>query len=695
MVDSETKTSTELQIFKELERLIHTPGYAHVLAALCYKHKLLSTDLKQSRATEAQSEKLIPTEFRILIGLFAKTQRSHHILSPETIEQLMSETELLLTDLHRTFSNNLKDEIKSRISSNEKANEKSRSAFFREAMIYTGESAYTFQYRDLISRKYSNDDHWLIDNKGFSIEDVCAVFDAIQSNQFRILNSIYDKQEPSRIPYDEVLAMYVVSKDAIASSTGLPLSQINAVIDTFSIKDQNQGFRTPSDFNGANAAPMIPCGDSQYFVFEIHILAESIYESPFYWMMADPGYRDVHTDNRGKFTEDFCAERMRHVFGNERVHTNIQIHKSRGKISTEIDVLAHSADRVVLVQCKSKRLTLGARRGDAGAMKEDFRKGVQHACDQGHASAKLLMDPSVRRSVSRAHGISLPQSIREIFILGVLSDHYPALFLQVEHYLVSEDEPRIGAPLVIDVFALDVITEILDSPLYLLSYLKRRSQYKSRVVAAQELTVLGFHLSNNLWVGPDTDMISLDDEFARDLDSAMVDRRCFGRDGSVPEGILTRFEGTGVGAILTAIKSCDDPAFLEIGMRMLEMSEQALREFDNGCELVKELARNDGLGHDFSILMAGGKFGITVHCNASPSGIAKARLLDHCHRRKYDQRSGRWFGLCLSPSNDEPRFGVRVEFPWEQSDEMQERIKVLGKPSKSISSIIDLARRKR
>ena len=45
-------------------------------------------------------------------------------------------------------------------------------------------------------------------------------------------------------------------------------------------------------------------------------------------------------------------------------------------------------------------------------------------------------------------------------------------------------------PFVMDVFALDAITEMLNSPLQLLSYIDRRTGYTEKLMASHELTIL-------------------------------------------------------------------------------------------------------------------------------------------------------------------------------------------------------------
>ena len=68
----------------------------------------------------------------------------------------------------------------------------------------------------------------------------------------------------------------------------------------------------------------------------------------------------------------------------------------KGVQLTEADVLVLFADRAVVVQCKSKKLTLEARKGNDLQLREEFKKSVQDAYDQAHLCAVSLGDPDLK-----------------------------------------------------------------------------------------------------------------------------------------------------------------------------------------------------------------------------------------------------------------------------------------------------------
>ena len=56
-------------------------------------------------------------------------------------------------------------------------------------------------------------------------------------------------------------------------------------------------------YNQMHSHPAIELGDGRFCVPLLPNLAQSIYESPYYWMLADEAYRDAAFNNRGDATE--------------------------------------------------------------------------------------------------------------------------------------------------------------------------------------------------------------------------------------------------------------------------------------------------------------------------------------------------------------------------------------------------------
>ncbi|GBH09432.1 Preprotein translocase subunit SecA [Pseudomonas syringae pv. actinidiae] len=423
-----------------------------------------------------------------------------------------------------------------------------------------------------------------------------------------------------------------------------------------------------SDFNTVAATPLIPLPDGSLLLLQYYSIVEALYESPFYWMGQDKKYMATAFRNRGLFTENFAYERLREVFSDKNVFSNIDLYEGKNKTG-EIDVLVTFGDRLIILQAKSKRLTLGARKGNDGQLRDDFKKAIQHSYDQGLLCAESLGNPDC--VLMRPDGTKLKMQFtpREIFIVNLISDHYPALSFQSSQFLKFKTTEVIKAPFVMDVFLLDAMTEMLKSPLRLMSYMRARVKHIDSFQMSHELTALAYHLKLNFWKDDKVDFVMLDDDIAVDLDIAMAVRRDGVPGAHTPDGILTRFSGTKFESLIAQIERQGDPATIELGFDLLAFNEDSCRGINNGLTHIIEGTTKDGKCHDFSVGSIQQGSGVTFHCNILCDDDAARRLRAHCINRKYASKVSKWFGVCLDDKGM-LQFGLLLDFPWERSDEM-------------------------
>jgi hypothetical protein len=633
--------------------------------------------------------RLIRTEISTLIGLVLKQPIDYDLPAPVVVEQYTKDTEALLEEIHHAMSAQIWQRLDPAKAADKDFNPFADGAALREPIFYGGESAYSFQYRDFSPKKYGRDDEWLISNKGFSILDARNLVHAISTlKDERAVTTLKAMKGLDRSKWT-FLPSHAFSAPEVAARAGLAIETAERILGAFAVPTGalNEGFAALSDFNIANASPLIRTPDGNYLLFHIYSLVEALYESPFYWMGSDKSYVSTAMRNRGLFTEQFAVERLSKVFGPSNVFSNVDVVETKGIKLGEIDVFVTFGNRALVLQAKSKRLTLEARRGNDLQIKDDFKKSIQDSSDQAYRCAALLEEGTHSFRDATGKEIGLPSGLKRIYVLCLIADHYPALSFQARQFLSAAPTPITSPPFVMDVFALDAMTEMLDSPLHLLSYIDRRTGYSSKLMASHELTILSYHLKQNLWLNQEHDLVILDDDISTDLDLAMLVRRegIPGRD--TPDGILTRLSRTALGRLVMAIEARAEPALIDLGFTLLTLAEDTVVEISRGIDKIAEQSRSDGKSHDFTAGVSEGSTGLTVHCNDDPIEIAGARLERHCLARKYTQHAQTWFGVCIRPRDQSLRFGVNLEFVWEQSDEMDALTKGMRK-------VVDLPRLK-
>ncbi len=224
-----------------------------------------------------------------------------------------------------------------------------------------------------------------------------------------------------------------------------------------------------------------------------------------------------------------------------------------------------------------------------------------------------------------------------------------------------------------DVFSLDVMTEMLDSPLHFMNYINKRVLYHERIFAERELTILSYHLTHNLWLEDDDESshISLSDDLAVDLDIAMLARRDNAPASDTPKGILTEYKNTFFDFIIKDIERMENPSTIELGFFLLSISGDTIDYLNNGIQKLLTLHSHDNKHHDLSIILSNNQAGLTIHCNPYKGSDAAAFLEKHCEIKKYQSKSNLWFGLSINPNNGKVRFGCNLNYQWQSSEQME------------------------
>jgi len=448
--------------------------------------------------------------------------------------------------------------------------------------------------------------------------------------------------------------------DDIADRCGKTKETVSKFLSAFTYQMENghKGYSQIDDFNEVAVAPILQAPDGARYLFQYYPLVEAVYDSPFYWFLEDEQYFPAALRNRGEFTEKFLTERLISIFGKEAVFANVDVYDGKNRVG-EMDCLVVFGEYAIIFQAKSQRLTHPARKGKLEKLKEDFGRAVQNAYDQAVACARTIPKEGVRYVCQDGREPDLSQ-IERVYPVCVLADHYPALAMQARSFLKSTTDSLIGAPLVCDLFLIDVATEMLPSPLRFLSYITLRAQFGEKILVTNELATFGYYLRQSLWVDDAYNMLLLDDSVASDLDAAMTVRRDGLPGNDTPKGILTKLQNTRLGKIVAEVEHDPNQFCVGMGLSILEMGEDSFRKMSSALDVMIRDAGRTGRQHDLTIPLEHRDAGLSIHVNADPDQGASDKLRSHMLYRKYAQRAGKWFGLLLEPTTGKPRFGAKV-----------------------------------
>lgn len=673
------KTKSEQEIFQDLYNLCTSKGYIHVLSFISFRDNIVffgETPCVDDISHQFSRERLIRTEISTLIGLMIKENIDYSLPTPEIFQKYVNETDRLLEELHQSILKPAREIFKEIFSSTEnKENPFIKGIILRESIFYASESAYDFQYLNLLYNKYYRDNEWFTSNLGFQIEQVQIVIQSIitilQKKSFDYKASIFEK------PIEEwtQLEVFVFSTNEVLEITKLPKMVIKNILEKFSVNSNNESFKELGDFNVINSTPLIKANEDNYILFHHYSLLEAAYESPFFWFKEiDKKYAEnIAPRNRGNFTEDFSYDILIKIFGENNVYKNIDIYNKKVRVG-EIDVLVVFANRAIILQAKSKKLTLDARKGNDNLLERDFKQAIQDSYNQGYDCSTFIQSSSYTLKDSENNEIHIKRDFKEIYIFCVVSEHYPSLAFQTQQFLKYQETQVIKPPFVMDIFLLDIIAEFLTNPLYFLSYVNKRTSYFKEFSSQSELALLSYHLKRNLYLSKEFGMMLIDESISAELDFALLVRKKGIPGKDTPEGILTKFKGTLIGNFLENIQSNESDYTIEIGFLLLTLSEEAIQEINNGIQSILERFHKDGNNHDFSIGFKEFSGGITIHCNQFNEDVAVEKLKEHCEHRKYKEQSDNWFGLILDPITKSFKFGIMSDEKWCYSHQKAKKV---------------------
>ena len=681
---------SEAEIFADLAKLCNSKGYLHAIAYFCFRDNVISVNdevRKEDILKQYGDNRLLRTEISTLIGLACLSTLDLTVPHHDEIEKYINKTESLLHELHESMNPAVEDMFKLDEKNQlvQDFNPFQQGVFLREPIFYGGESAYDFQYRDLSRVKYKSDEDWIINNKGYSLNELCEVINAVRNLQLDKMNQALPemlKKHPKDWTYLDA-HIFSVEEVLLKLKPSFEIANVRKIIESF-VSNENYSFSALDDFNQKNAFPIIQIYEDQYILFQSYSLFEALYESPFFWFINDKNYRNQAMTNRGKFTEEFSAARLSLVFENSRVFPNVIITNAKGDILGEIDVLVMFADRAIVVQAKSKKLTITSRKGNDQSLQDDFKKAVQDAYDQAYSCSNLLLSDDSILIDEQGSQIDVSNILfKEIYPICIVSDHYPALFFQSRNFLKYKVTDVIKSPFVMDVFCLDVLTEMLKTPLYFLSYLQRRTDYAEKLLASHELTILAYHLKNNLWFDSNFSMIHFHDDFSAELDLAMLSRRDGLNGKDTFEGILTKYAGTNIDGMIKQVERRNDSRIIDFGLQLLKLSENTIFEINEAIEELCRRSNHDGKNHDLT--MGFDNDGLTIHCNNDELSEASRTLKSHAELRKYYCKVPEWHGICIDPQTKKIRFGINLNHEWQFSEKMENKLSTMAKPSGQIN----------
>lgn len=706
---------TEQEIFDQLSALCAKPGFIHALVDMHFSDNYFKTDRKNNFTVssvsehEADKSKLNRNEVNTLLALIIKNN-NNFIMDKLPSEDILREYKIqaykLLEKFHHILEEGLRKSFIETLSSvkSDKIKPIEKDIFInkdslREAIFYSGDGVYDFQYQSLGFYKYQYDKQWITENKGFNIDWLdpelpVSFFNIIfhmhhkksdESEEISISNFIYDKND---------IINFIAESLENNAAKYFPIDDMLKFMSSFNVNNLMDGFEKFNEFDDFNpivAFPFVKINDEKFFLLDIYTLNQAFYETPFFWFLEDKEYKNIASSNRGKFTEEFTYEILCHVFGKENVWMNVDLYlkysdtQSKKDKAGEIDILVNIQGTALVFQAKSKKLTLDARKGNIQKINEDFSSSIQSAYNQAFECSKILLSNEYIAKIDGVE-IAIPK-LNYCIPICVLSEHFPALIAQIRWFLKEDTHPCISQALVLDVFLLQLMHITLKTPLEFLHFIFSLSKVRQNFLANTQIDLLSQHLIRNILCSDGHDMYMLDNGVSAQLDLYLTQEfrgiKINENDMELPSCWL-KYQSTYWYKLFEFCSSLDTSDKVSFGLELMQFTEEAIENYNNLVNRINynfTLDKNKKLS-DFHISFK--NFGITIYVYRDiivDDGFKK-QVIEHAKLSKYRTKTDLWAGLIISMYGDVKYLGI-INSKWEFKDELQVKLQNLVSKSKS------------
>jgi len=463
--------------------------------------------------------------------------------------------------------------------------------------------------------------------------------------------------------------VFMVPKSNLEKTFGL--TESNAFLKRFSTEFGaiNEHFDKGSDYNQLNERPIINLPNQTLFIPVPLLLSHVPVRTLHYDLTKFQDYRPTYDRIRGEYNEDRTSHFLSKIFGSAQVRKNLTFGGKNKK--GEIDVLVVFDNKLIIIQCKSKALTLPAKQGSTESILTDFSKAIQAAYLQGKLARSHILsnDLTIFTDSAGKELVISRNDVNEIFLVCITSETFA--YLATDLSLLLEKAPTDPFPWVASLFDLELVSEYIPDPYQFLHFLTRRQAAYGKVLSPDEMEFVGCYLKQGLWFGDGVTkrfQRVIIDGYTKDFDIDQYRKQ----KGLTSSKVGSSWSNPSFSNLLGTLRILNDKGHSDMILTLLDLGTA---DRDRLIHLIEETIKktlSDKTHHDFTLLYD--EFGISFVANYGRPGLREINI-GMSTAKQYKHKKKRWFGLGRDVTDSD--FLVNefcfIEQPWKH-DKNLERI---------------------
>ena len=438
----------------------------------------------------------------------------------------------------------------------------------------------------------------------------------------------------------------------------------------------NQDFNNPLDTNIISTKPFIKVDSGAYFIpifqdllHNLPLILESFLEQD---KLSQSGIWQRYQSCRANHIEDRICEYFSRLFPKGSIFRNAK-YIYQGK-ECEADIIVLYDNKIFLIEAKAGSFREQAQRGAIESLKQDLKKLIEEAYQQGRRTAAYLKSNDVS-AFSDSQGnrlLEVDHKDKTLFIISVTLEPLMSFSIGLKNLrtlgLFIENE----YPWSVQINELDLVMRHIPSPTIFIHYLENRLKAIDENVfhAYDELSFLGWYLKKGNFLiprdknGEKPNLL----ELASDWTTAFDDHYLFGKEK--PELVIE----DGLLRILRILEYLNPVGYSDIASVLLDFDHEARRLITAKINDLIALSKSDREPHDFSVIYKDDlDIGLSFMTLVGRDGL-RERLGSYCAMKKYQTKTKKWLGLGRDVLDDKwfvNEFAF-FNFPWEHNPKMDE-----------------------
>lgn len=266
--------------------------------------------------------------------------------------------------------------------------------------------------------------------------------------------------------------------------------------------------------------------DNEYYCFNpvlIHYNLHTLLENLMLNIIPSKKHQKNYYSKKGEYLEDKSLDLFQEILPNCEVYKNLKYGDGY-----EVDGIVLYDNTIFIVEAKSSKFTLGARKGNINRIKTNTQDIVEKAYQQAIRAKKYILSNQLTEFIGKNQKVVLTidsKKINNIFLINTTLEplnHISTNLTSLKQFGFIQDDEWIWSVYLND---LRIISEIIDLPSEFLVYIERRIKFNDypQIKMAEEIDIFGYFLSEGLYFDdinfPENGfMLNIDSSFSKDID---------------------------------------------------------------------------------------------------------------------------------------------------------------------------------